>query len=81
MGASSSHSPKTVVANASYILGNIAFNARDFDYLESKIQYDKQGNKIDIDPSLGTKEVIYSATEGKLAAYSSAKGCSKRASR
>lgn len=32
--ASSEYSPKTVVANAAYILGNIAFNARDYHYLQ-----------------------------------------------
>lgn len=150
--AASQLAPKTVVANAAYVLGNIAFNARDFGYMEknitrmqqaaealprhsgleqairtlqerrrliqdfeqdfrermqgtwvcaetspmfapifylhimsdsvrrdeaihcnffqgTKIKYDKLGNKIDIAPSLGTKEVIYSATEGKMAAF------------
>ena len=43
--ASSEHSPKTVVANASYILGNIAFNARDYHYLQLNIQRLKEASE------------------------------------
>lgn len=40
--ASSPHSPKPVVVNACYVLGNIAFNARDYHYLDLNINRMKQ---------------------------------------